>query len=471
MNQNNLMINDDQEINENISNKEFYQEELEQDNNENIPIIYQKANTNQRKIYTNPNQQFAKKNFIINSPHYMTQSLAQKLIQDNNGLNITPINDISDLNYTTPNSNQILINNKNNSFSAMNKSHHTAVQSPFNNLNYEINRESDPLTEDNEKLKELAKNIKENENKIDQMNKTMNEILSLKNRNEEMDDARSFITQINDIEKIQQENITLKADSIIYREDISTLYELNNKLTKELEISRKKILDLISRNDDMEKDINHKDYQINKLNEIITRMRMYENPDMEYKIKNNKTKEEILQELEFNIKTNNEEINKLNTEKKILQEKIKNIMENKNNLNRNIILNNEQNNKIINDMDEKIHLLEKEINELNNENNLININNAKNEKEMEKLYIERNNYENKYIKKKEEYDKLQNDYSKLNKKYQQLIYENNRNTILERNKSDMEKKIKKVNKDAINELYNKIQILKSKAIEERNIDY
>lgn len=463
MNQSEQDFNDEEQ-NNNLSNRELFQ----LDDN-----IQENQMTNYQKIYQNPKNIYQKKEIMINNPSCITQSLAQKIIQRNNNLNITPItNDqnVINLNNTCPNNNIIMGNSINNN-SYINKSNHTADINS-NNMKYIINKEYESLSDDNEKLNELAKNIKENEDKVDQMNKTMNEIIQSKNKNEEVNDLRSFYTHINDIEKIQQENITLKADSLIYREDITHLVELNNKCTEELEISRKKILDLISRNNDIEKDINHKDYQINKLNEIITRLRLYENPDMEYKVKNNKTKEEVLHEMEYDLKNIDEENNKINNEKKILQEKIKDIIDNKNELNRNIILNNEQNNKMINDMDEKIQLLEREINGLSNENNLLNINNQKIEKEMEKIYIERNNYEDKYNKKKEEYDKLQNNYNNLNRKYQQLLYDNNRNLIMEQNKkNNNEKKIKKVNKDAINELFNKIQILKSKVKNERDIEY
>ena len=452
----------DNEQNNNLSNYEYFQLD------DNIP---EKQILNYQKIYQNP-QKFYQK---VNNPHHITQTLSQKIIQDkfNNNLNITPIEkeqEIMKFNNTCPNSNVIMNNNNNNSY--VNKSNHTAEINSYNNINNIINREYDTLTDDHEKLNELAKNIKENENKIEQMNKTMNEILISKNKNDDINDIRSFYTNVNEIEKIQQENITLKADSLIYREDITHLIELNNKCTEELELSRKKILDLISRNNDIEKDINHKEYQINKLNEIITRLRLYENPDMEYKIKNNKTKEEVLHEIEYNIKIMNEDNNKLINEKKILQQKIKDLIDNKNELNRNIILNNEQNNRMINDMEEKIKILEKEINDLSNENNLLNINNQKTEKDLEKIYIERNNFENKYNQKKEEYDKLQNDYNNLNKKYQELIYENNRKIIMEKNKkNENEKKIKKEHKEAINQLLNKIQILKSKVKNERDIEY
>ena len=466
MNQVEQIINDNDQ-NNNISSKEFIQQE--DYNNQNEPTTqYQKIYQIKKNVYINPSQ---KKVLNNNNPHYITQTLTKKIIQNNNNLNVTPINqDSINLNYTCPNQNQIIANNNSNSF--INRTNNTVALNSYNNINYDINKDYEPLTDDNEKLNELAKNIKENENKIDKINKTMNEIILSKNKSYELNDMKSFFTQINDIENIKQENITLKADTIIYREDINNLIDLNNKYTEELELSRKKILDLISRNNDIEKYINHKDYQINKLNEVLTRLRLYDNSDMEYKIKNNQSKEEILHEIEFKVKVANEENIKLNTEKKILQEKIKNIIDNKKELNRNIILNNEQNSKIINEMEDRIKILENQINEISNENVLLNINNQKSEKEIQKLYEEKCNCENKYNKTNEEYQKLQYDYSKLNKKYQQLLNENNRNLILEKNKKmDNEKKLKKDNKNAINELYNKIQILKSKVKSERDIEY
>ena len=83
-----------------------------------------------------------------------------------------------------------------------------------------------------------------------------------------------------------------------------------------MEIARKKILDLIDKNNNIEKEIHHKKYQIDKLNEILTRLRMYENQDVEYKIRNNKTKEEILYETEYNVKMRKDEKLKLIKDKK-----------------------------------------------------------------------------------------------------------------------------------------------------------
>ena len=216
----------------------------------------------------------------------------------------------------------------------------------------------------------------------------------MQSKNNDMDiENEKYFIQINDIEKIQQENITLKADSIILREDISNLVKLNDKYTQDLENARNKIMDLIERNNELENDINHKEYQKEKLNEILTRLKLYENQDVEYKIINNKTKDEALIEVEHNIKIQKEENNKLIKDKKILEEKIKLLIENNNDINRNISINNERENKIMNELEEKLQKLEKGIQLLNDENKILYINNSKMEKEIQNINESKNNYE------------------------------------------------------------------------------
>ena len=154
-----------------------------------------------------------------------------------------------------------------------------------------------------------------------------------------------------------------------------------------------------------------------------------------------------------------------------MEEKIKDIIHNKNEINKNIIINNEFYDKKINEMEEKIKILEKKINNINDENNLLNINNQRNKNDLIKLINDRNNIENKCAKKNEEYDELLNKYNIINKKYQQLLYDNNRRIIMEKNKIKEKKIIKKSNQEAINEMYNKIQTLKSQVKQERDNEY
>ena len=431
------------------------------ENNNQYQSYFTCQNIYQNPLNNQPNSNNDQKNNLNITPKIFNQRNA------NNNLNITPIEpELTPLNYTFPN--QLPI--ENNIYNDISEKHMIENKSS-NNIKDEILKEYKSLSEDNDdQLNEIAINIKENEDKIDNMAKRMNLLINQK-KEENIIDAKSLFSQVNDIEKLQQENITLKADSIIFREDISNLVQSNEKYTQDLEIARKKIMELIDKCNEIEKEINHKEFQIDKLNEILARLRLYENQDVEFKIINNKSKDEVLHEIEYNVKIGKDENNKLIKDKKILEEKIQNLIENKNDFNRNNIINNERENKIINELEEKIRILEKGIMNLNDQNNILNINNTKMEKELENLYADKKNYEEKYIKEKEEFEKLQLSYNNLYNKYHHVLIESNKKIvkkeIIKRNKS--EKNFKK-NKSVINELYNKIQILKTKVKNDRNIE-
>ena len=431
------------------------------ENNNQYQSYFTCQNIYQNPLNNQPNSNNDQKNNLNITPKIFNQRSA------NNNLNITPIEpELTPLNYTFPN--QLPI--ENNIYNDISEKHMIKNKSS-NNIKDEILKEYKSLSEDNDdQLNEIAINIKENEDKIDNMAKRMNLLINQK-KEENIIDAKSLFSQVNDIEKLQQENITLKADSIIFREDISNLVQSNEKYTQDLEIARKKIMELIDKCNEIEKEINHKEFQIDKLNEILARLRLYENQDIEFKIINNKSKDEVLHEIEYNVKIGKDENNKLIKDKKILEEKIQNLIENKNDFNRNNIINNERENKIINELEEKIRILEKGIMNLNDQNNILNINNTKMEKELENLYADKKNYEEKYNKEKEEFEKLQLSYNNLYNKYHHVLIESNKKIvkkeIIKRNKS--EKNLKK-NKSVINELYNKIQILKTKVKNDRNIE-
>ena len=449
-------------------------------NNEQIQLnennIHFKSNSIFQDAYHNPLKRKIKTGYKTYNTYSCMESFSNKKLDknfSNKNLNITPINqEIFQLNNTFPNQKQ----EENNIYNDIhddntNSFNYNIKNNSSNKINEEIVKEYKSLTSDNdEQINELALNIKENENKINQIKNKINKIIQ-KKTDEDLIDTNNLFSQINDIEKLQQENIILKADSIIFREDISSLIESNNKYNKDLEIARKKIMELIDRNNELEKEINHKEYQKEKLNEILTRLRLYENQDVEYKIRNNKSKDEVLHEMEYNVKIRKDENKKLIQDKKILEEKIKDLIENKNDNYRNNIINNEKENKIINNLEEKVQILEKGIKDLNEENNMLNIQNTKMEKELEKLCSVKDNHETKYNKMKDEFEKLQYNYNNLYNKYQRMLIESNRilakRKMLKKNKSE---KSLKNNKIAINELYNKIQILRAKVKSERNME-
>ena len=317
------------------------------------------------------------------------------------------------------------------------------------------------LEENGLKLNQLEQNVKNNEEKIDQVKKEMNDYV--KSKNEEINHTKSFISQSMEYEKIQQENITLKADTLIYREDIAHLSEVNKKLENELELCRKKILDLINNNDSYEKELLNRNLQVNQLTEAITRLRLFDNPEVDFTIENRKNKDQKIQELAFQNKNLNDHIIKLVTENKILNEKLMNVIKEKEDLCKELNYCKQRENEQINLLEDKIQNLENQLNSISKENISLRLTDEKYLREIELIRKEKENFANKLTKKKDQLNELSIKYNSLEEKCRQLEFEKqlNQNVVKDTVQKDNNKK------EIFNDLYNKIQLFKSQVKNKR----
>ena len=319
------------------------------------------------------------------------------------------------------------------------------------------------LEENGVKLNQLEQNVKNNEEKIDQVKKEMNDYV--KSKNEEINHTKSFISQSMEYEKIQQENITLKADTLIYREDIAHLSEVNKKLENELELCRKKILDLINNNDSYEKELLNRNLQVNQLTEAITRLRLFDNPEVDFTIENRKNKDQKIQELAFQNKNLNDDNIKLVTENKILNEKLMNVIKEKDDLCKELNFCKQKENEQINLLEDKIQNLENQLNSISKENISLRLTDEKYLREIELIKKEKENFANKLTKKKDQLNELSIKYNSLEEKCRQLEFEKqlNQNVVKDTIQKDNNKK------EIFNDLYNKIQLFKSQVKNRRSM--
>ena len=317
------------------------------------------------------------------------------------------------------------------------------------------------LEENGIKLNQLEQNVKNNEEKIDQVNKVMNDFVKAKN--DEINHTKSFISQSMEYEKLQQENITLKADTLIYREDIAHLSEVNKKLENELELCRKKILDLINNNDSYEKELLNRNLQVNQLTEAITRLRLFDNPEVDFTIDNRKNKDQKIQELSFQNKNLNDDNIKLVTENKILNEKLMNVIKEKDDLCKELNYCKQRENEQINLLEDKIQNLENQLNSISKENISLRLTDEKYLREIELIRKEKENFANKLTKKKDQLNELSIKYNSLEEKCRQLEFEKqlNQNVVKDTVQKDNNKK------EIFNDLYNKIQLFKSQVKNKR----
>ena len=350
----------------------------------------------------------------------------------------------------------------------------------INNANI-LNQSLEESKNNNNIINEMRQNIKQNESKLEKMNKAIQEIFTKQNKEDpstskESKECKEYYSQINELEKIQQENLTLKADSIIYREDIIHLSEISKKLKLELDLAQKKIFDLISKGENFNQKIINKNYEISLLTDAITKIKLVNSGEMREKIRNNKTKEQKIFEYEFELNGLNNEKIKLETEIKNLEEKYNALLDEKNKKEKEEEFYQNQINENISGLDSKIKKLEAHMDELSNINKELKLSNQKYEQSINMLKNEKNDFYDKYTQKQEKFNKLKNEFEKLEDKYSQLLYDTHKMNFKEENeknqenKNDKPKKRKSSKQIIINDLYNKIQEIKENINIEKNFN-
>ena len=309
-------------------------------------------------------------------------------------------------------------------------------------------------------INDLKENIKQNETKLEKVNKTMQEIL-LK-QNEDQNISKEYYSQINELEKIQQENLTLKADLIIYREDILHLSEINRKLKLEYDLSQKKIFDLISKLEDSNQTLNNKNFEIAQLTEAISNTKLSNSNETMKKIKNNKTKEQQIYECEFELDKINKEKIKLETEIRNLEEKYNSLTEEKNKNEKEEEFYKNRINENISGLEDKIKNLGNQMDELSIINKELKLKNQKYENNINVLKNETNNFIDKYNEKTEQINELEKEFKNLENKYSQILYDvRKRNLMKEDDKTQEDKNdyIKKKKRKSSKQIIVKILIL------------
>ena len=327
----------------------------------------------------------------------------------------------------------------------------------LNNNNSEIY-----YPEENKIMMNLMKeNIKQNESKLEKMNKTMQDIFLKQNKDKNL--SKEYYSQINELEKIKQENLSLRADFIIFREDILHLSEINRKLKLEFDFAKKKIFNLISNCENSNQILNNKNYEIAQLAEEISNIHLSNSDETMRKIKNNKTKEQQIYEYEFELNILNNEKIKFEIEIKNLEEKYKIMSEekNKNEKEEEFYTNRIKEN--INGLEDKIKYLGEKMNQLVMINKELLLKNHEYENSINILKNEKKIFMDKYNQKEEQFNDLQNNLKILENKYSEILFNIKKSNNEKENKKKQKiknKKMKSSKQLIVNDLFNKIKELK-----------
>ena len=272
-----------------------------------------------------------------------------------------------------------------------------------------------------------------------------------------------------DFDKIIQENIILKSDNLLFKEDINHLSEINKTLSNELNAARQQILTLINQNASYQKEIANKLATINQLNETIDKMNIVsskKSTTIGRQIKQNL--EEKIDYLNKNNKELNNELVKANTENKVLKEQIEELKKDKEKNKKYHDISASKEKEQMSILEDKVLFMENQLNDISKENNELRILDDKNRKEIEILQKEKENIQNKYENKKEEYNQLILKYNQLDKQAKE--YQLAKISIENANKLKEEDIVFKQNnkKQIISDLQSKIKQYQNELRKKRN---
>ena len=198
-------------------------------------------------IEKNNNQNYSENNILIqnneeiSARNYERMQTYQKINENNNNSNIKM------------NNNNSYINNRN---------------MTINNSNDETNNFSKIINPQEIKLKELENKVKlleeksfENQQKLEEIrankdttvSSNLNNINGNNTNNKTMNMNNVTVSYLPDpeVEKIKQEQATLKSDNIIFREDINRLTDINHHLENELIEQRNRNIELANENEQL----------------------------------------------------------------------------------------------------------------------------------------------------------------------------------------------------------------------------
>ena len=382
--------------------------------------------------------------------------------------------EIPSRNYERIQTYQRMNDKTNNSFIRMNNNNNSYINNKImtiNNSNDEINNYSKITNPHEMKIKELENKVKyleeksfENTQKLEEirLNKDTTASSNLNNlngnntNNNNMNNVTVSYLPDAEVEKIKQEQATLKSDNIIFREDIKRLTDINHHLENELIEQRNRNIELANENEQLiqekakiEKDLKDARETIdkNKLNETSLEQYYNERLMLQNRMRDN----------ENELRKAIEEKSKYEIDFKVLQSRFHELQ------NKYDKINDEYNNsKQIHDdefnkIEDKIDKLTREIEKLQGENNGLRQDNERQRVEINTLGAQRDNYREKYEEQKNKNDLLCGKISEIENEFRNLQKDKN-NEMMNKYRSDENRRNRNESKTKIiNELQQKIQ--------------
>ena len=359
-----------------------------------------------------------------------------------------------------------------------------------NNIDYNINNnefnESHIINPAELKIKELEDKVKfleeksfENTQRLEEIrinkesisnNNNLNATINTNNNYNNMNNMNygnnnvtiSYLPDA-EVEKIKQEQATLKSDNIIFREDINRLTDLNHHLETDLIEQRNRNIELANENEQLSQEKSRIEKELKTALETIDKIKLKETSLEQY------YNERLM--LQNRMRDNETELRKVQEEKskyeidfKVLQARYTELQTKHEKINEEYNENKKKHDEEYNKIEEKIDLLKKEIEKLQKENGGLRLDNEKKGNDINTISMQRDDFKEKFEEEKrrneilcEKINEIENEFRNLqNDKNIEMM---NRYRIEENKKNRYETKTK-----IISELQTRIQNYKNQRL-------
>ena len=391
--------------------------------------------------------------------------------RQNNNINQPNYNEIKPYehipSYQIKNDNQKNINSSfvkiNNSYNEFNESSHMTnpQELKIKELENKVKFLEEKSFENTQRLEEIRTN-KDNLNATLNTNNNNNNNINYPNNNVTI----SYLPDA-EVEKIKQEQATLKSDNIIFREDINRLTDLNRHLENELNEQRNRNIELANDNEQILQEKNKLEKELKTALETIEKNKLKET-SLEQYYNERLMLQNRMRDNESELRKTQEEKSKYEIDFKVLQARFNELQIKDEKLNQEYTESKKKHDEEINKIEEKIEILMKEIEKLQKENGNLRLDNEKKINDINNITIQRDNFKEKFDEEKKRNElligrigEIENEFRLLQNDKNEEMMNKYRNEEIKKNRNETKNKI-------ISELQSRIQNYKNQRLMMKN---
>ena len=391
--------------------------------------------------------------------------------RQNNNINQQNYNEIKPYehipSYQIKNDNQKNINSSfvkiNNSYNEFNESSHMTnpQELKIKELENKVKFLEEKSFENTQRLEEIRTN-KDNLNATLNTNNNNNNNINYPNNNVTI----SYLPDA-EVEKIKQEQATLKSDNIIFREDINRLTDLNRHLENELIEQRNRNIELANDNEQILQEKNKLEKELKTALETIEKNKLKET-SLEQYYNERLMLQNRMRDNESELRKTQEEKSKYEIDFKVLQARFNELQIKDEKLNEEYTESKKKHDEEINKIEEKIEILMKEIEKLQKENSNLRLDNEKKINDINNITIQRDNFKEKFDEEKKRNElligrigEIENEFRLLQNDKNEEMMNKYRNEEIKKNRNETKNKI-------ISELQSRIQNYKNQRLMMKN---